>query len=137
MRMSDWSSDVCSSDLTPVTGPGRNTATRPEGGLATIDVLGVAALVAVGMVLRFVTTSPLWLDEALSVNIASLPLGDIGDALRQDGHPPLYYWLLHGWMSVFGDGDVAVRSLSGVAGLLALPLAWEAGRRRAGTVGGL
>ena len=120
-----------------MTGPGRNTATRPEGGLATIDVLGVAALVAVGMVLRFVTTSPLWLDEALSVNIASLPLGDIGDALRQDGHPPLYYWLLHGWMSVFGDGDVAVRSLSGVAGLLALPLAWEAGRRRAGTVGGL
>lgn len=118
-------------------GPRRNTARRAEGGLATIDVLGVAALVALGVVLRFVTTSPLWLDEALSVNIASLPLGEIGDALRQDGHPPLYYWLLHGWMSVFGEGDVAVRSLSGVAGVLTLPLAWEAGRRRAGTVGGL
>lgn len=118
-------------------GPRRNTARRADGGLATIDVLGVAAVVALGVVLRFVTTSPLWLDEALSVNIASLPLGDIGDALRRDGHPPLYYWLLHGWMSAFGEGDVAVRSLSGVAGLLTLPLAWEAGRRRAGTIGGL
>jgi mannosyltransferase len=120
-----------------VAGPRRNTARRADGGLATIDVLGVAGLVVLGVVLRFVTTSPLWLDEALSVNIASLPLGDIGDALRQDGHPPLYYWLLHGWMSVFGEGDVAVRALSGVAGVLALPLAWEAGRRRAGTVGGM
>ena len=118
-------------------GPRRNTARRADGGLAAIDVLGVAALVVLGVVLRFVTTSPLWLDEALSVNIASLPLGEIGDALRQDGHPPLYYWLLHGWMSVFGESDVAVRALSGVAGLLALPLAWEAGRRRAGKAGGL
>lgn len=118
-------------------GPRRNTARRADGGLASIDLLGVSALVALGVVLRFVTTSPLWLDEALSVNIASLPLGEIGDALRQDGHPPLYYWLLHGWMSVFGEGDLAVRALSGIAGLLALPLAWEAGRRRAGTIGGL
>jgi mannosyltransferase len=120
-----------------VAGPRRNTARRAEGGLATIDVLAVAALVALGVALRFVTTSPLWLDEALSVNIASLPLGAIGEALGQDGHPPLYYWLLHGWMSVFGGSDVAVRSLSGVFGVLALPLAWEAGRRRAGTAGGL
>src|SRR3546814_18898503 len=44
---------------------------------------------------------------------------------------------MHGWRAVFGDGEGAVRSLSGVAGLLALPLAWGAGRRRAGTVGGL
>lgn len=117
-------------------GPGRNTARRADGGLATIDLIAVAAVVALGVGLRFLTTSPLWLDEALSVNIASLPLGEIGDALRRDGHPPLYYWFLHGWMSVFGEGDVAVRALSGVFGLLALPLAWEAGRRRAGTVGG-
>lgn len=115
-------------------GPRRNT---PAAELARVDVAVVALLVAAGVVLRFVTTSPLWLDEALSVNIASLPLGEIGDALRQDGHPPLYYWLLHGWMSVFGEGDVAVRSLSGIFGLVSLPLAYEAGRRRAGHAAGL
>ena len=52
----------------------------------------------VGVITRFAPRSDLWLDEALSVNISKLPLGDIGEALRHDGHPPLYYYLLHGWM---------------------------------------
>jgi mannosyltransferase len=120
-----------------VAGPRRNTARRDGAGLTRFDTVAVVVLVVLGVAFRLFTRSPLWLDEALSVNIASLPLGDIGDALRQDGHPPLYYWLLHGWMEVFGDGDTAVRSLSGVFGLLSLPLAWEAGRRRAGQAGGL
>lgn len=77
---------------------------------------------------RFAATSPLWLDEALSVNIASLPLGDVAEALRRDGHPPLYYWLLHGWTALFGDSDVAVRSLSGLLSVAALLLMWLAGR---------
>ena len=33
--------------------------------------------VVVGVTIRFSTTSKLWLDEALSVSIARLPLGDI------------------------------------------------------------
>jgi uncharacterized membrane protein len=94
-----------------------------------------ALAVMVGVSARFLTTSPLWLDEALSVNIASLPLGEIGEALRHDGHPPLYYWLLHGWMELFGDGDVAVRALSGILSAATLPLAWLAGRRIAGRSG--
>ena len=102
---------------------------RPEP-VALVAVL--AAIVVAGVVLRFVTTSHLWLDEALSVEIARLPLRDIPEALRHDGHPPLYYALLHEWMRVFGDGDVAVRSLSGVFGVALLPLAWFAGRRLGG-----
>ena len=94
--------------------------------------VGAVVAVAVGVVLRFVATSELWLDEALAVNIASLPLGDLPDALRHDGAPPLYYALLHVWMELFGDGPVAVRALSGVASAGALPLAWAAGRRLGG-----
>lgn len=90
--------------------------------------LGVLA----GVVLRFTTRSALWLDESLSVNIASLPLGEITDALRHDGHPPLYYVLLHGWMEVFGHSDGAVRALAGVWSLLLLPLVWLAARRLSG-----
>lgn len=101
---------------------------RPE-----IVVVAVAAIVA-GIVLRFVTRSALWLDEALTVNIAELAVTDMFDALRQDGHPPLYYLMLHGWMELFGTGDVAVRALSGVLGVLTLPLAFLYGRRRGGPV---
>lgn len=93
--------------------------------------LGVLAAV-LGIVLRFHTTSPLWLDEALSVDISRLPLGDIPAALRRDGHPPLYYVVLHLWTGVFGEGDTAVRALSGLWSLALLPLLWVAGRRVGG-----
>ena len=97
----------------------------------------VVGLAVAAVAFRFVTRSPLWLDEALSVNIARLPLGDIPEALRHDGHPPLYYFLLHGWMELFGDGDVAVRALSGLFGLALFPLMWVAGPPPGRPAGGL
>lgn len=116
-------------------------ATPDEAGSAPDDrrtpveilVLALGALAA-GVVLRFVARTPLWLDEALTVNISRLPLGDLPAALKLDGHPPLFYALLHVWMQVFGTGDIAVRALAGVFALAALPLAWIAGRRRGGPV---
>ena len=94
----------------------------------------MAAVVVVGVALRLTTRSELWLDEALSVSIASLPIGDLLEALRHDGHPPLYYLLLNGWMGVFGDGNEAVRSLSLVCSLANLPLLWLAAREHAGRI---
>ena len=120
---------------TPRTGDAEGSGRAP---LAPRWVLGVGVLVvAVGVVLRFVARSDLWLDEALSVNIARLPIADLETALRHDGAPPLYYALLHSWIDVFGLSNLAVRSLSGVFSLATLPLAWFAGRRlgRAGPPG--
>ena len=118
-------------------GQGNASVATTEGGRlpSWAGDAAVVVLVAVGVVPRFVQRSPLWLDEALSVNIASLPVGDLLEALRHDGHPPLYYLLLHVWMEVFGEGDVAVRALSGVISVATLPLAWVAGRRLAGPSG--
>ncbi len=98
---------------------------------AWVAVAAGAAVVA-GLVLRFWTSSQLWLDEALTVNVAHLPLHRLPDALRHDGAPPLYYVLLHFWMVAFGTGNLAVRSLSGVISVVSLPLAWLAGRRLGG-----
>lgn len=93
----------------------------------------IGGAVLAGIVLRFVTTSPLWLDESLSVNIARLPWDQLHEALRHDGHPPLYYVLLHGWMAAFGEGAFAVRAFSGLWSLALLPLLFVAVRRVAGT----
>ena len=105
-----------------------------EGGLGW--ALAAAALAA-GVVLRFVAPADLWLDEAQSVAIARLPLPQLLEALRQDGSPPLYYLLLHGWTAVVGEGAPAVRALSGLFSVLSLPLAWVLGRRVAGPRGGV
>lgn len=93
-------------------------------------MVGVA--VAAGVGLRAAATSDLWVDEALTVNIAKLPVHGILEALRHDGHPPLYYLLLHGWMSVFGQSDAAVRALSGLFSVATLPVIWLIGKRVGG-----
>ncbi len=109
-------------------GPGASVP-PPVGNRASVRVaivLGVL-VVAVGVALRFFTRSDLWSDEALAVNIADLPLRSLRNALRQDGAPPLYYGLLHGWVRAFGTGNFGTRSLSGVFAVATLPLAWSAG----------
>ena len=73
----------------------------------------VAVVLVAAVVLRFWTRSDLWLDEALTVDIARQPLHDIPSHLRMDGAPPLFYVLLHFWMRIFGSSDYAVRALPG------------------------
>lgn len=98
--------------------------------------LGLAVLALVGgVVIRVAAPSPLWLDEALSVQIAGLAFGDMVDALRQDGHPSLYYLLLGGWMDVFGDSNGAARAMSAVVSLSTVPVLWAIGRRRSVQIG--
>ncbi len=96
-------------------------------------LLKVVAVIAVliGIGLRFAPRSGMWLDEALSSNIAQLPLAEIPSALRRDGHPPLFYVLLHVWTSVGGVSDWWIRAFSGVISVLTLPLMFLAGRRLA------
>ena len=100
----------------------------------------VAVAVASGLVLRFLPLSPMWLDEAISASLAEearrgwTPLVD---ALRHDGHPPLYYVLLAVWTSVVGEGDAAVRAFSGALGVMSLPLTWAVARRHLDPSGGL
>lgn len=115
------------SPLVAPRGPAASEARASAGWRAA-----AVAVLAIGVVVRFVAASHLWLDEALTVNIAHLPLGQLTEALRLDGAPPLYYVLLHGWTSVFGTGTVAVRILPGLFGVTALPLMWFAARRVGG-----
>jgi hypothetical protein len=52
----------------------------------------------------------------------------IWTSLRGDSHPPLYLVVLRFWREAFGEGDVAARSLSMVASLVALVLVFDTGR---------
>ncbi len=114
------------------TPPSQSTRTRNAPGerfAPTFVAVLTAAVLVFSVVLRFWTPSPMWLDEALTVDIARAPLHLIPGLLRHDGAPPLYYVLLHFWMKVFGTSDLGARSLSGVIGVLTLPAAWVAGYR--------
>ncbi|CAN5848784.1 hypothetical protein BH18ACT2_BH18ACT2_14340 [soil metagenome] len=117
----------------PIAAPARTSV--PLGGRAlwTSGLVVLGVLVGLGVIARVWPRRALWLDEAQSVSIAREALTSIPAVLRTDGAPPAYYLLLHGWMSLFGDGDVAVRSLSVVLSLVTLVVLGVAVRRIAGT----
>jgi len=102
------------------------------GSLARAPVLAPVALGLLAAVSVIVRTAHFgtgfWVDEGLSVGIADRPLTDIPGILRQDGSPPLYYMLLHLWMSVTGTDEKSTHVLSLLFALATVPLAfWGAG----------
>ena len=84
-------------------------------------------LVGLSLVLRTrILDAPFWIDEGISVGIASHPFTEIPGVLRQDGAPPLWYLLLHGWMELTGPSEVQTHVLSLIFALLCIPAAYWA-----------
>lgn len=55
-------------------------------------------------------TQSLWRDEVFSILVSEHPISWIITKLSLE--PPVYYFLLHFWMKIFGNGEITVRSLS-------------------------
>ena len=101
----------------------------------------VFALTLLGAVLRFPTLDrqSFWLDELVTASLLDRSLGDVlGEIPRTEATPYLYYVVAWLWSSVFGLGEVGLRSLSALAGTATIPVAYGAGvvlvSRRAGIV---
>jgi hypothetical protein len=105
-------------------GPWWRDLDRPS---AIAVVLGALLLLSFALRLEGIGTW-YWIDEALTVGLASQPLHEIPGLLRLDGSPPLYYLLLHLWMQVFGTSEMATHALSLLFALACVPVAWWAGR---------
>jgi mannosyltransferase len=109
--------------------------TRPEGVFATRKAssltgsrsslarpLAILAICAIGAYLRLdhLALQSLWQDEAFSWRITQFPWGEIISRTAADVHPPLYYLLLKGWITLLGDSVFAMRALSVLFDLAAL-----------------
>jgi hypothetical protein len=98
-------------------------------------VLKLAALIGiVGALLRlraYTSGRGLWLDEAmLSYNIVSRSFSGLLDRLAYEQYAPVgWLWIVKGVTLLLGEGELALRSVSLVAGLTTLPLAWIVARR--------
>lgn len=101
------------------------------------DRVVVGALVLLAVVLRAPNLGrSYWIDEGISVGIASRPLQQIPSLLRRDGSPPLFYVILHFWIRMFGSSEPATHLLPLLLSLIAIPAAYWGGKelfdRRAG-----
>lgn len=88
-------------------------------------------IVLIGAIARLyrIGLDSFWLDETASAWFASRPLAEQWGLIPfYEPHPPLYYTLLWLWSQLFGTGEVALRSLSAIASMLTLPVAYGIGR---------
>jgi hypothetical protein len=65
-----------------------------------------------------------WVDEGISVGIASHHVSQIPGLLRHDGSPPLFYVILHFWLRAFGATQVSTHIMSLLISLAVVPVAW-------------
>jgi Dolichyl-phosphate-mannose-protein mannosyltransferase len=102
-------------------------------------LLILAGVVAAGLALRLAVPRGIWLDEAISIHQANLSLHDMFENLQfGDRHPPLHHLVLWLTVRVFGDGELAVRLPSLIAGTLVIPALYLLGQelydRRTGLI---
>ncbi len=104
-------------------------------------VLAVATLTLIGGALRLyhLGHQGFWFDEANTALLVHLSPGKmLGLIPQSESTPPLYYCVAWVWSRVFGLGEVGLRSLSALAGVLAIPVAYGAAARlhsvRAGVI---
>jgi uncharacterized membrane protein len=121
-------------------GPKGRVPRRGEPDTTRSVALWVLLGVTLGaLALRLAVPRGIWLDEAISIHQAHLSFHDLFENLQYgDRHPPLHHVVL--WLTVkaFGDGELAVRLPSIIAGTLAIPALYLLGRelydRRTGLV---
>jgi len=117
-----------------------NTAPRASSSRRSwwLTGLGLLAILGLAAGLRFYRLGgqSLWNDEGTSVALAGRSLPVITLDAAADIHPPLYHYLLHFWLALFGNGEVAARSLSALLGVALVGLTFFMGRRMFGTAAG-
>lgn len=88
----------------------------------------VLSFLAAAICLHRLAAQPLWNDEAFSYFVAWRGVLNTLDFVRLDTQPPGYYLALTGWLNL-GHGPFALRSLSSLSIIAAVPLLYNSARR--------
>lgn len=93
-------------------------------------ILILLSIILIGSLLRIyhLGTESIWLDEAASIDGSKESfVSVIQSSGRLHNVPPLYFVLLHFWMLLFGTGEIAVRSLSAIFGIISIFVIYQVG----------
>lgn len=103
----------------------------------SIGTVLLAAIVVAGAALRLygLSVNSLWLDEATTLQISSLPFWGI--AFADPVHPPLFYWIEHVAVHLFGTTEFGLRLVPALCGILAIPVFYLLGKETDGPATGI
>ncbi len=96
---------------------------------AEVWITGVLVVIAAAIRIIVLDNQSFWQDEVLTAYEAQLPFGAmINTVVHVETTPPLYFVLVWAWAHIFGNGEVALRSVSLLAGIALVPISYLAGR---------
>jgi mannosyltransferase len=113
---------------------------RPKRQVAWTAILLLAiTFLALALRLYRLGAQSLWYDEGVSVYLARMSLPQLTAWTADDIQPPLYYYLLHFWLLLFGQSsnEFVARFPSLFFGVLTVPLMYRMGRHLFGAMAGL
>lgn len=100
-------------------------------------------ILALAIATRFygLTAAAIWGDEGSSLLLSEYAVDDLWFHAAHDVHPPLYFFMLRGWIELFGDGIWSIRAMSAIPGVVAVGLGvWlmrQLSTRRAAALAGV
>lgn len=104
----------------------RHIQQHPKLDIAVL-ILGLAIFATIALLNA--PRAAIWFDEAFSAYLVQFSFWDIARFTASDVHPPLYYWLLKVWSSLFGTTELAYRSLSVALGAATVTVAFFLSRK--------
>ncbi len=112
---------------------------EPKSKVSRLVLATLLLIIAAGAALRVhkLGAESVWLDEAFTIKFSRHPPAGIIEETSKDVHPPLYYFALHYWMKLFGDGEAGTRLLSALFGVLAVVATYKIAARLFGRATGL
>ncbi|MCC6458453.1 MAG: hypothetical protein IT328_26120 [Caldilineaceae bacterium] len=107
-------------------------ASRPYANVLRISLL-LIILLAWALRLVGLDRQDIWWDEARNIDVALRPFLQVAIAPELDIHPPVYFWLLHGWGRINGlvmgmepaQMALVTRLLSAMAGVAGVALLYQ------------
>ncbi len=75
-------------------------------------IISIGLAVFATISLWTITKFSIWFDEAFGAYLIKFNFFDVARYTATDVHPPLYYWLLKIWCMLFGNTELALRSMS-------------------------
>lgn len=105
-----------------------------ESRLPIAPLLALATAVAALLRLPFLGSQGLWFDETYTATVVSAggPVALWERIGSSESTPPLFYALTWAWTGIAGDGEAALRTVSALATIAAVPVAYASLRRFVG-----
>ncbi|MBA3872582.1 MAG: hypothetical protein H0X30_25880 [Anaerolineae bacterium] len=103
----------------------KSLTTRQRTQVTFIAILTAILLLAATFRIYHIIQRPIWTDEGTTTfNLFHFNGQDnlIDGLAARDHHPPLYYYMLQGWVALTGDSILAMRYFAALAGMLSVAL---------------